>query len=229
MDKGTKVLVFFGVTITIGVAGYFIYRALNKKSTTKLNVDNSKQPQINNELSFDITNVDWDKKIVSFQVLLGGKTYMSEKIAWEAKSFGGEFGFVGSPLYSDKNKIEIVGANLPKGLVLVVKNNGENKFGKIIDFNSKTVKDYNGKNIVGDIAAAQKVLSGLMNMSFFAGTDFSSANGTPPPTDLSLTQKWVYTVENGKDYCRWYDRYGKNTRTYNQPCSKSQANMYTKK
>jgi hypothetical protein len=62
-------------------------------------------------------------------------------------------------------------------------------------------------------------------------SDFSSANGqsksdsTPPP-DVKDTQKWVYTVENNKDYCRWYDKYGRNTRTYNAPCSKSQANMY---
>lgn len=228
MEKSTKVLIFFGTTITLGVAGYFIYRALTKDSTKKLNPVDPKQPQVNNELSFDITNVDWDKKIVSFQVLLGGKTYMSEKVVWENKAFGGEFGFVGSPLYSANNKIEIVGANLPKGLVLVVKNNGENKFGKIIDFNSKTVKDYNGKNIVGDIAAAQKVISGLMNMSFFAGEDFNNVDGTPPPATFTSTQKWVYSIENGKDYCRWYDRYGKNTRTYNQPCSKSQANMYQK-
>ncbi len=54
-------------------------------------------------------------------------------------------------------------------------------------------------------------------------------DSTPPPSDFTNYQKWVYSVENGKDYCRWYDRNGKITRTYNQPCSKSQTNMYSKK
>ena len=54
-------------------------------------------------------------------------------------------------------------------------------------------------------------------------------DNTPPPSDFSNYQKWVYSIENGQDYCRWYDRTGKNTRTYNQPCSKSQAGMYSNK
>lgn len=227
MEKGTKVAIFFGTTITLGIVGYFVYRALKKPEPAKPSLDT--KPAETNALSFDITNVDWNKKIVSFRILLGDKTYMSESVTWEPKNFGGEFGFVGSPLYSEKNKIEVAGANLPKGLVLVVKNNGENKFGKIIDFNSKSVKDYNGKSIVGDIAAAQKVVSGLMNMSFFAGEDFNNADGTPPPDKYTSTQKWVYSVEAGKDYCRWYDRHGKNTQTYNQPCNKVQANMHSGK
>lgn len=56
----------------------------------------------------------------------------------------------------------------------------------------------------------------------------SNASGdlTPAPQG---GQKWVYSVENGADKCRWYDRDGKNTKTYNSPCSKSQAKMYSKK
>lgn len=60
-------------------------------------------------------------------------------------------------------------------------------------------------------------------------TDSKKTESTPPPMTFSNVQKWVYSVEDGKDYCRWYDRYGKNTRTYNSPCSKSQANMYDDK
>ena len=54
----------------------------------------------------------------------------------------------------------------------------------------------------------------------------NSKDNTPPPNDTKNTQKWVYSVEDGKDYCRWYDRNGKNTLTYNAPCNKAKANMY---
>lgn len=53
-----------------------------------------------------------------------------------------------------------------------------------------------------------------------------SKDNTPPPPDTKNTQKWVYSIEDGKDYCRWYDRTGKNTVTYNSPCNKAKANMY---
>jgi hypothetical protein len=51
---------------------------------------------------------------------------------------------------------------------------------------------------------------------------------------LSSSKKWGYLnrwkehirdAKNGKDYCRWFDKDGRNTRTYNAPCSRSQANM----
>lgn len=56
----------------------------------------------------------------------------------------------------------------------------------------------------------------------------SNASGdlTPPPQG---GQKWVSSTENGEDKCRWYDKDGRNTKTYNFPCSKSQARMYSKK
>ena len=47
--------------------------------------------------------------------------------------------------------------------------------------------------------------------------------------EFSNIQKWVYSIEDGKEYCRWYDRYGKNTVTYNTKCNRNQANMYGNK
>lgn len=238
MEKGTKTLIIVGSILTLGLVGYLVYEH-NKSKKAKADAkpkDDKKstgstatKPKSDESISLDITNVDWVNKIVSFRVLLGGKVYMSEKVTWEKKNFGGEFGFVGSPLYSPSNQIEVVGANLPMGLVLVVKSNGINKSGRIIDFNSKTVKAYNGQNMIKDIASAQEVLKKVMTFGFFGGEELSNADNTPPPSDFSNTQKWVYTIEDGKDYCRWYDKYGKVTRTYNAPCSKSQANMYSNK
>jgi len=36
---------------------------------------------------------------------------------------------------------------------------------------------------------------------------------------------WVSSIEDGNDYCRWYDDNGVNTVTYNLPCTAAQANM----
>lgn len=36
---------------------------------------------------------------------------------------------------------------------------------------------------------------------------------------------WYSSTENGKDYCRWYDKNGNNTVTYERPCTAVQANM----
>lgn len=65
----------------------------------------------------------------------------------------------------------------------------------------------------------------------FSGKDNDSKKEevapSPPPTEK--VQKWVYSIEDGKEYCRWYDGYGRNTVTYNNKCSKTQANMYGNK
>lgn len=61
------------------------------------------------------------------------------------------------------------------------------------------------------------------------GDETTKKEDNTPPPDFSNYQKWVYSIENGKDFCRWYDRDGRNTRTYNSPCSKSQAGMYSNK
>lgn len=36
---------------------------------------------------------------------------------------------------------------------------------------------------------------------------------------------WVSSTEEGVDYCRWFDNYGRNTRTFTGSCSTSQSNM----
>lgn len=241
MKTSTKILIFIGSALTIGVAGYFIYKKIKdkpvdgaKKTDDTKKADKDKvgttPTTTQDAVNLEIVDTDWNNRTVTFRVLLNNKTYMSEKIQWENKYMGSEFGFVGSPLYSPTNQIEVVGVNLTNGLILVVKSNGVIKSGKIINFASKKVADYNGANLGEDIAKmkalSQSVLSSL---SFFDGQSFSSADATPPPSNFKNTQKWIYSIENGKDYCRWFDRSGRNTQTYNMPCSKAQANMYSNK
>lgn len=52
-----------------------------------------------------------------------------------------------------------------------------------------------------------------------------SSNASGSDIATKETQKWVYTIEDNKDFCRWYDKDGRNTRTFNSKCSRSQANM----
>jgi hypothetical protein len=227
MKTSTKLLIFVGSALVLGVAGYFIYKKMKgtPKGTAKAEVKEGEDL-----ITLEVTNTDWANRAVTFRVLLNGKVYMSEKINWENKYMGSEFGFVGSPLYSAKNKIEVVGANLTNGIILVVKSNGVNKTGKIINFATKNITDYNGANLGEDIAKAKEVskavLNSILGFSMFNGENSSNADNTPAPNPYNHTQKWVYIIENGKDYCRWFDSKGKNTVTYEKPCNLAQANMY---
>jgi len=48
---------------------------------------------------------------------------------------------------------------------------------------------------------------------------------TPDSTASGCTSCWVSSTENGVDYCRWFDNYGRNTRTFTGSCNTSQSNM----
>jgi uncharacterized protein YodC (DUF2158 family) len=49
-------------------------------------------------------------------------------------------------------------------------------------------------------------------------------NSTPNQT--GCTNCWVSTVEDGMEYCRWYDNYGRNTQSYSgRGCTNVQANI----
>jgi hypothetical protein len=228
MKTSTKLLIFVGSALVLGVAGYFIYKKMKgtPKGTAKAEVKEGEDL-----ITLEVTNTDWANRAVTFRVLLNGKVYMSEKINWENKYMGSEFGFVGSPLYSAKNKIEVVGANLTNGIILVVKSNGVNKTGKMINFATKNITDYNGANLGQDIAKAKEVskalVGSLLGFSMFGGEESSNADNTPAPNPYNHTQKWIYIIENGKDYCRWFDQYGRNTVTYEKPCTLAQSNMYS--
>jgi uncharacterized protein YodC (DUF2158 family) len=49
---------------------------------------------------------------------------------------------------------------------------------------------------------------------------------TPDKTASGCVNCWVSTVEDGVQYCRWYDNYGRNTQSYaGRSCTGTQANM----
>jgi hypothetical protein len=229
MKTSTKILLFIGSALGIGAIGYFIYKKMKPTDDSSSKKLSQKDKE---SVKLEITDTDWVNRSVSFKVLLNGKTYMSEKINWENKYMGSEFGFVGSPLYSPQNQIEIVGANLTNGLILVVKLNGENVSGKMINFAAKKITDYDGDNLAEDISKAKEISKeiskNLISMSFFNGESSADGADTPAPNPYNYTQKWIYIIENGKDYCRWFDSKGRNTVTYERPCTLAQSNMYSK-
>ena len=67
----------------------------------------------------------------------------------------------GEQLVSDGIKNKIYVTHLPNGYVVRGTSLDKQKFGKIVDFISKTVKDYVGTNTNNDIAAAGETLKNL--------------------------------------------------------------------
>ena len=98
MKTSTKILLFIGSALGIGAIGYFIYKKMKPTADSSSKSKLSKKDK--ESVKLEITDTDWVNRSVSFKVLLNGKTYMSEKINWENKYMGSEFGFVGSPLYN---------------------------------------------------------------------------------------------------------------------------------
>lgn len=179
MKTNTKILIIVGSILVVGTVSFIIYKQVTGKKEkeamlkseevkqAKLKADNKATGEKEDNLVLDVVYVDWANKKVSFKLSANGKIIMSEMIAWEKKELGGEFGFIpASNNASSQVKNEIFGANLPNGLVLVAKSLGVNKAGKIIDFNSKSVKEYNGANLVKDIAMASDAAKSLMGISF---------------------------------------------------------------
>ncbi len=143
METKFKVLIGIGSTLTVGTGVVLGYRFWKSKQE-----DN---------LSLEIGTVDWKNKIIPFKILNNGKVFIDEKINWTKDNLGKEFGYI----KDSKGKNELWGSNLQNGLVLVAKSLGKNKSGKIIDFGSKTIKDYNGTNLSKDIAGANAAITNL--------------------------------------------------------------------
>lgn len=144
METKTKILIVVGSLSVIGVSVFLGYRFSKSRRE--------------DDLSLEIGSVDWTNRIVPFKVLKDGKVIMNEIINWKKDNFGKEFGYVNS---NDK-KNDVWGSNLPNGLVLVAKSLGKNKSGKIIDFNSKKIKEYSGDNLVKDIEGANQAIKNFM-------------------------------------------------------------------
>lgn len=56
--------------------------------------------------------------------------------------------------------------------------------------------------------------------------DKKTPTPTPPSSMAGCTNCWVSSVEDGVEYCRWYDNYGRNTSTYaGRSCTGVQSNI----
>lgn len=179
MKTNTKTLIIIGSILVVGAVSFVIYKQLTGKKEKeamlkseglkqdKIKANNKASGQKEDSLVLDVVYVDWINKKVSFKVSANGKIIISEMIAWEKTNLGGEFGFVpASNNASTQTKNEVYGAYLPNGLVLVAKSLGVNKSGKIIGFNPKSIKEYNGANLVKDIAMANDVAKSIMTGMF---------------------------------------------------------------
>ena len=144
METKTKVLIAIGSLSILGLSAFLGYKFWKSKKE--------------DDLYLEIGSVDWANRIVPFKVLKDGKVIINETINWKKDNLGKEFGYINS---SDK-KNDVWGSNLPNGLVLVAKSLGKNKSGKIIDFNSKKVKEYYGENLVKDIESANQAIKNFI-------------------------------------------------------------------
>lgn len=59
----------------------------------------------------------------------------------------------------------------------------------------------------------------------FVNSGVGIYNNAPVSQRVNCRRCWVNSIEDGKDYCRWYDNDGRNTVTYNRPCTRAQAGM----
>ena len=143
METKFKILIGIGSTLVVGTGAVLGYRFWKSKQE--------------DDLTLEIGTVDWERKIVPFKILNNGKVFIDEKINWTKDNLGKEFGYI----KESNGKNELWGSNLQNGLVLVAKSLGKNKSGKIIDFGSKTIKDYKGTNLVKDIAGANAAITNL--------------------------------------------------------------------
>lgn len=103
--------------------------------------------------------MDWKNRVVPTNYSRNGDVFSEGAEIWRKDLVG-----KGERDNMSDGKNVFYQKDLPNGMILRGTSLGKQKFGKIIDFNSKTIKDYNGSNVNNDIAAANEVLK---NISFF--------------------------------------------------------------
>ena len=143
MENKTKIFIALGAVLAIG-AGYGSYVFYRSKKE--------------DDLKLEIGVVDWSNKMVPFSLYKNGKKMIDQTtVNWTKDNYGKEYGYMATN--DDKN--EVHGINLPNGFILTAKSLGKIKSGKIIDFGSKTIKDYTGSNAVADIAKANEAIKNI--------------------------------------------------------------------
>lgn len=141
MGTGLKIALWSGGILVAAGIGYGIYRSMRSKQE--------------DDLTIDIGTVDWTNRKVPYSLKANGKNDGSGTASWRSDLVGkGET----NKMANKRNEYGEV--NLPNGLIIYAKSLGTDKAAKIIDFNSKTVKDFKG-NVSNAIAGAAQTLTNL--------------------------------------------------------------------
>lgn len=142
MKKGLKIFLGISIPLVLATGGFLVYRNYRRKKE--------------DDLTIEIGTVDWNKRQVPYTIKSNGKFDSSSISNWRKDLVGkGEQDVVSS----GKNKT--YETNLPNGFIIRGTSLGKQKFVKIIDFNSKTIKDYVGSNVNNDISTLNKNITNL--------------------------------------------------------------------
>ncbi len=142
METKFKFLIGVGITLAFATGGFFVYRNYRRKKE--------------DDLTIDMGTVDWINRKVPYTVKLNGKFDSSSMSTWRKDLIG-----KGEQLVSSGLKNKIYETHLPNGFIVRGTSLDKPKFGKIVDFVSKTIKDYTGTNVDNDIASASETLKNL--------------------------------------------------------------------
>lgn len=138
-----KIFLGLGITATAVGIGYAIHRSIRSKKE--------------DDFDINIGTVDFTGRKVPYSISVKGKNQpeLSSTASWRADLVGkGEVNGYGNK----RNKFGEV--HLPNGLIIFTRSLGTDKTAKIIDFNSKTVKDFKG-NVSNALAGATQTITNL--------------------------------------------------------------------
>ena len=142
METSKKVLIGIGAFVLLAGGSFLVYRNYIRKKE--------------DDLTIEIGKVDWVNRTVPVKYKANGITYSTGTEQWRKD-------LVGKPERDIQGGLKdaIYQTDLLNGIILRGESLGKQKFAKIIDFTSKTVKDYNGSNVSKDISEASKTLYNL--------------------------------------------------------------------
>lgn len=142
MEKGTKILIGTAVTLDVLALGFVGVRSYMRRK--------------DNDLKISIGNIDWVNKKVPYNITNNGKFQESGTLFFRSDLVG-----KGEMPFTESLKDKFYQTFLNNGMIIRGTSNGNQKFAKIIDFNAKTVKDFNG-NVANALASAQATIKNLI-------------------------------------------------------------------
>jgi hypothetical protein len=142
METYKKVLISIGAFVLLAGGSFLVYRNYRRKKE--------------DDLTINIGTIDWAKREIPFTINVNGELFSKGSTVWRKDLVA-----KGERESASTGKDTIYETNLPNGFIIRGESLGKQKFAKIIDFTSKTVKDYNGSNVSKDISEASKTLANI--------------------------------------------------------------------